>query len=94
MELQKTAEIVATKATEFRTENLTKSTENTVGFALERINYIIMLAGIGMMLLGFVVMSMDKEPFGFGFLGLTLGPIILFLGFMVQFVAILYKPKS
>jgi hypothetical protein len=86
MELQKTAET----ATNINTEN----TKNTVGFALERINYIIMLAGIGMMLLGFVIMSMDKEPFGFGFLGLTLGPIILFLGFMVQFVAILYKPKS
>ncbi len=90
MELQKTAE----KATPIITENTTLNTENTVGFALERINYIIMLAGIGMMLLGFVIMSMDKEPFGFGFLGLTLGPIILFLGFMVQFVAILYKPKS
>lgn len=93
MELQKTAE----KATPTNTENIqntTLNTENTVGFALERINYIIMLAGIGMMLLGFVIMSMDKEPFGFGFLGLTLGPIILFLGFMVQFVAILYKPKS
>ena len=90
MELQKTAE----KASPIITENTTINTENTVGFALERINYIIMLAGIGMMLLGFVIMSMDKEPFGFGFLGLTLGPIILFLGFMVQFVAILYKPKS
>ena len=87
MEVQNIAE----KATENRTE---KVTENTVGFALERINYIIMLSGIGMMLLGFVIMSMDKEPFGFGFLGLTLGPVILFLGFMVQFVAILYKPKK
>ena len=86
MELQKTVE----NATNINTEK----TKNTVGFALERINYIIMLAGIGMMLLGFVIMSMDKEPFGFGFLGLTLGPIILFLGFMVQFVAILYKPKA
>ena len=87
MEVQNIAE----KATENRTE---KVAENTVGFALERINYIIMLSGIGMMLLGFVIMSMDKEPFGFGFLGLTLGPVILFLGFMVQFVAILYKPKK
>jgi hypothetical protein len=63
-------------------------------FALERINYQIMLGGIGLILLGFVVMSLDSEPFGFGFLGLTLGPIILFVGFLVQIAAILYKPKQ
>ena len=30
----------------------------------------------------------------FGFFGLTLGPIIVFLGFMMQFVAIFYKSKA
>ena len=63
-------------------------------FAFKRINYIIMIAGLAVMLLGFIIMSQDSEPMGFGFLGLTLGPIVLFLGFMVQFVAIFYKPKS
>ena len=66
----------------------------TLPFALERINYQIMLGGIALILIGFVVMSLDKEPFGFGFLGLTLGPVILFLGFLVQIVAILYKPAQ
>ncbi|MGD1842170.1 MAG: DUF3098 domain-containing protein [Thermonemataceae bacterium] len=65
-----------------------------VPYALEEQNYFIMLVGIGLILLGFIVMASDKEPYGFGFLGLTLGPIILFLGFMVQIAAILYKPSS
>ena len=53
-----------------------------------------MLAGIGIILLGFVIVSMESNEYGFGVLGLTVGPIIIFLGFMVQFIAILYKPKQ
>lgn len=56
-------------------------------------NYIIMLVGIGTILLGFFIMSLDKEEFGFGFLGLTLGPIVVMSGFMVEFFAILSRPK-
>lgn len=57
-------------------------------------NYWIMLVGVAVLLLGFLVMSLDSETFGFGFMGLTLGPLIVFTGFMIQFVAILYKPKK
>ncbi len=60
----------------------------------EKINYIIMLAGIGLLFLGFVIMSSDTEPYGFGTAGLTTGPLVLMLGFLTQFVAILYKPKK
>jgi|TARA_B100001057_G_scaffold233271_1_gene233486 uncharacterized membrane protein len=63
-------------------------------FAFKKINYLIMVLGIAVILLGFVIMSLDQETYGFGFLGLTLGPIIVFLGFMIQFVAILYKSKK
>ena len=63
-------------------------------FAFKKINYLIMISGIAMILLGFVIMSLDQETYGFGFLGLTLGPIIVFFGFMIQFVAILYKTKK
>ncbi|MCU0450174.1 MAG: DUF3098 domain-containing protein [Bernardetiaceae bacterium] len=68
--------------------------KNTAPFALGRINYIIMLAGIATIALGFVLMAMDSEPHGFGFLGLTLGPIVVMTGFMAQFFAILYRPKN
>jgi len=40
----------------------------------------ILLVGIGIMVLGFFVMTLDKEPFGFGFLGITLGPIMVLIG--------------
>jgi len=59
----------------------------------DRTNYIILLAGIAVLIIGFFVMTLDKEPYGFGFIGLTLGPVIVSVGFAIQFVAILYKKK-
>jgi hypothetical protein len=54
-------------------------------------NYTLMLAGIVTILTGFFVMNLDKTEFGFGFLGLTLGPIIVLAGFGLEFFAILKK---
>ena len=62
--------------------------------AFGRMNYIIMIAGIVTLLIGFIIMSLDTEPYGFGFLGLTLGPIVVILGFIIEFFAIFHKPKS
>lgn len=62
--------------------------------AFQKINYIIMLAGVLVLILGFIIMSLDTEPYGFGFLGLTLGPLVVLSGFIIEFVAILYKPKN
>lgn len=62
--------------------------------AFGKMNYILMLAGIGTLLLGFVVMSLDEKDYGFGFLGLTLGPIIVMIGFIIEFFAIMYKSKD
>lgn len=53
-----------------------------------------MIVGIMVLLLGFLLMSIDSEEYGFGVLGLTIGPITVFLGFCIEFVAILYKPKN
>ncbi len=63
-------------------------------FAFTKVNYIIMIAGILVMGLGFIIMSNDSEPYGFGFLGLTLGPLVLMAGFIIEFVAIFYKEKK
>ena len=57
-------------------------------------NYMLMLTGILILIIGFVVMSLDNEPHGFGFLGLTLGPIIVMAGFIFEIFAILYNPKK
>ena len=66
---------------------------NTSKFAFQRKNYLIMLIGLVVLIVGFFIMTIDKETYGFGFFGLTLGPIIVFIGFLIQFVAILYKQK-
>ncbi|MCC5921098.1 MAG: DUF3098 domain-containing protein [Cyclobacteriaceae bacterium] len=63
-------------------------------FPFSRTNYILMGVGLGIILLGFIIMSIDSADYGFGFLGLTLGPVVLFLGFLFQFFAILYNPKK
>ena len=52
----------------------------------------ILLLGIGIMLIGFIVMTLDKEAFGFGFLGLTLGPILVLVGIIIP-VFSLFKWK-
>lgn len=54
----------------------------------------IMILGVVVLVIGFIIMTMDTEPYGFGFLGLTLGPIVVMIGFLMQFVAIMYKPKT
>ncbi|UII30505.1 DUF3098 domain-containing protein [Fulvivirga ulvae] len=59
-----------------------------------RKNYMLMLAGLAVLVLGFVIMSLDSNPFGFGFLGLTLGPLIVFIGFIIEIFALLHHPKE
>ena len=52
----------------------------------------ILLIGIAIMLVGFFVMTMDKEEFGFGFLGLTLGPLLVLIGIIIPIFS-LFKLK-
>jgi len=57
-------------------------------------NYQLMIIGVLTLVVGFVVMSIDKQQHGFGFLGLTLGPIIVVAGFIIELFAILIKPTK
>lgn len=57
-------------------------------------NYQWMVIGVVVLILGFTIMTMDKEPYGFGFLGITLGPIVVLLGFALEFFAILHTPEK
>ncbi|MBN8578311.1 MAG: DUF3098 domain-containing protein [Cyclobacteriaceae bacterium] len=57
-------------------------------------NYQLMIAGLLLLVIGFTIMALDSEPYGFGFLGLTLSPIIVLAGFITEIVAILYTPKQ
>jgi hypothetical protein len=57
-------------------------------------NYQIMIVGVVTLVVGFVIMSLDSKPHGFGFLGLTLGPIVVMAGFIIEIFAILHKPSK
>lgn len=57
-------------------------------------NYQWMIIGILTLVTGFTIMSLDTAPHGFGFLGLTLGPLIVMAGFVIEIYAILHRPAK
>jgi Protein of unknown function (DUF3098) len=57
-------------------------------------NYQLMILGVVLLALGFAIMAMDTDPYGFGFFGITLSPIIVISGFIVEIFAILYTPAE
>lgn len=59
-----------------------------------RKNYLIMVIGLLTLIVGFIIMSLDSAPHGFGFFGLTLGPIVVITGFAIEIFAILYRPAN
>lgn len=59
-----------------------------------RKNYQWMIIGIITLVVGFTIMSLDNEQHGFGFLGLTLGPIIVMCGFIIEIYAIMQNPSK
>jgi hypothetical protein len=57
-------------------------------------NYQWMIIGVVALVIGFIIMSLDTKQHGFGFLGLTLGPIVVMAGFIIEIYAILHKPTK
>lgn len=57
-------------------------------------NYQWMVIGILTLAAGFLLMSLDNQQHGFGFLGLTLGPLVVMAGFIIEIYAILHKPTK
>jgi len=68
--------------------------ENKEKLPFKKSNYILMITGILILSLGFFIMTLDNEDYGFGFFGITLGPIIVVIGFIVEFFAIFQKAKT
>ena len=67
---------------------------NKSNLPFDKSNYKIMIIGVICIALGFIIMTLDQEDYGFGFLGITLGPIIVLLGFIIEFFAIFYNTKN
>jgi hypothetical protein len=70
-------------------------------FALGKENYILMLVGVALIILGFVLMtgggSTNPNVFNedmFDFRRLTLAPILILTGFGIEIFAIMKRPKD
>lgn len=57
-------------------------------------NYQLMIIGLVTLVVGYTIMTLDTEQHGFGVLGLTVGPIIVVAGFIVEIFAILHRPSD
>ncbi|QZE13783.1 DUF3098 domain-containing protein [Halosquirtibacter laminarini] len=70
-------------------------------FALEPVNYKLLLVGICIIIFGFILMSgggsEDPNVFDesiFSFRRITLAPVVVLFGFLFEIYAIMYKPKN
>jgi hypothetical protein len=80
-------------------------TSNDIGkpnFALGRENYILLLIGLVIIIIGFLLMTggrsddpnVFKEEEIFSFRRITLAPIVVLFGFLFEIWAIMIKPKE
>lgn len=79
----------------------TNKKEEEKSFVFNRENYILLLVGLGLMAIGFLLLigggSKDPEVFNdalFDFQRLTLAPILILAGLVVEFFAIMKRPKK
>lgn len=79
-----------------------KSSAPVTPFIFDKTNYIIMVAGVVVILLGFLLMSgggtsnhdvFPKEEL-YSFRRITLAPIVVMIGFGIEIFAILKRPKE
>ncbi|MBQ9212862.1 MAG: DUF3098 domain-containing protein [Bacteroidales bacterium] len=82
-------------------ENKISKEESKFSMALSKENYKLMLIGLGIILLGFILMSGggsdDPNVFDesiFSFTRITLAPIVVLAGFCFEIYAIMKKPKE
>jgi hypothetical protein len=75
--------------------------KKSADFAFGKINYTIMLIGIGFILTGFILMagggSKDPNEFSeeiFSFRRITLAPLLVLTGFVIEIYAIVKKSKD
>ena len=62
-------------------------------FAFGPRNYRLMFIGLAVLAVGFFLMTLGKEPYGFDSISLTIGPVLLVVGFVIQFFAIMLRNK-
>ena len=70
-----------------------KNTQRILG-SFGKVNYLLLAASLLCIVAGYGAMILDKTPYGFGTLSLTVGPILLVIGFILPFFAIMYSRKE
>ena len=68
-------------------------TSPTPRFAFGPRNYRLMWAGLAVLAVGFITMMLDSAQYGEGALGITVGPILLVIGFAIEFAAIMVRSE-
>ena len=83
------------------TSKATETAARTGGFAFAKENYRLLLIGLALIFVGFLLMigggSDDPNVFSediFNFRRMTLAPILILAGYVVQIFAIMKKPKD
>lgn len=61
-------------------------------FVFQKSNYMLMIVGIIVVILGFIIMAGDTDIYSSS--KIVLAPIIVLIGFAIGFIAILKKPAN
>ena len=67
---------------------------NTNPLPFGKRNYQLLLVGILVLALGFTLIALDQAVHGFGVLGLTIGPLTVVIGFVIECLVIMYRDKQ
>ena len=91
----------SSKTTSIPAAKSSATTQKMVDFAFSRENYRLMLIGLAFIVTGFILMigggSKDPNDFSpaiFDFQRLTLAPILILAGYVIEIFAIMKKPKD
>lgn len=81
--------------------NISETTEDKKTLPFTKMNYILVLVGVALIALGMILMigggSSDPDVFNekmFNFQRITMAPILILLGFVMEIVAIFWKKKK
>jgi hypothetical protein len=74
-------------------QNKTVPVQASSAMLFGRRQFMPVLLGLAVIAIGFTCMALDPTPQGYGFLGLTLGPVLVLTGLMLPFFGIFRKSR-
>jgi len=80
------------KRTGGRRKNQRRGAKNRGAMVFERRNYVLLLLGIALVVVGYVIMRMENEVDGF--ISLYVAPLMILGGYLEIIYAILWRPKK